>query len=47
MRRLVVICLLCMSGCSGAAWTGFFYPDIEDIPNADQVQNFTIGNYET
>ncbi|MDZ4048320.1 MAG: hypothetical protein U1E00_08335 [Pseudoxanthomonas sp.] len=47
MRSLLAIAALALSGCSGANWTAFVYPDIEDIPNADQVQNFTIGNYRT
>ena len=47
MRSLLAAAVLVLSGCSGANWTAFVYPDIEDIPNADQVQNFTIGNYRT
>jgi len=41
--------LLALGGCSGsgADWTAFVYPDIENVPNADEVQNYTIGNYET
>ena len=47
MKCLVLVALLIgLGGCSsGNDWTAFVYPDIEDIPNADQVQNFTIGNY--
>lgn len=29
------------------SWTAFVYPDINRIPNADAVQNFTIGNYRS
>jgi hypothetical protein len=47
MKQLAVIALLSLCGCSGNDWTGFVYPDIENIPNADQVQNYTIGSYST
>ena len=41
-----LIALIGLSGCSSKNdWTAFVYQDIENIPNADQVQNFTIGNY--
>ena len=39
--------LVMLSGCAGNDWTAFVYPDIEDIPNADEVHNFTIGSYRT
>ena len=45
---LAIIGILLLSGCSsGSDWTAFVYPDIENIPNADQAQNYTIGNYNT
>lgn len=48
MRSLLAIGILLLSGCSGSGdWTAFVYPDIENIPNADKVQNYTIGNYRT
>jgi hypothetical protein len=48
MRSLLAIGILLLSGCSGSAdWTAFVYPDIKNIPNADKVQNYTIGNYRT
>ena len=28
-------------------WTAFVYPDINDIPNAAEVSNFTIGTYSS
>jgi len=47
VRTLLSIGVIALAGCSGADWTGFVYPDIEDIPNADKVQNYTVGNYRT
>jgi hypothetical protein len=47
VRSLLVVALLSLSGCSGSDWTAFVYPDIQNIPNADQVRNFTIGSYRT
>lgn len=45
---VIFIVLVGLAGClSGKDWTAFVYPDIENIPNADQVQNFTIGNYSS
>ncbi len=47
MKRIIlVIALTALNGCSrGNDWTAFVYPDIENIPYAGEVQNFTIGNY--
>lgn len=48
MRSIPALLFFLLLGCSsGAEWTAFVYPDIDDIPNADKVQNFTIGNYRT
>jgi hypothetical protein len=47
VRSLLLIGLLALCGCSGTDWTAFVYPDIENIPNAGEVQNYTIGNYST
>lgn len=48
MRSLLAIGIFLISGCSGSAdWTAFVYPDIENIPYADKVQNYTFGNYRT
>lgn len=48
MRSILAVGVtLAISACSDSNWTAFVYPDIENIPNADQVQNFTIGNYKT
>ena len=42
------IVLAVIAACDrGPQWTAFVYPDIENIPNADQVQNFTIGVYSS
>jgi hypothetical protein len=27
-------------------WTAFVFPDIENIPDASQVQNYTIGTFQ-
>jgi hypothetical protein len=47
VRSLLLIGLLALYGCSGTYWTAFVYPDIDNIPNAGDVQNYTIGNYRT
>lgn len=49
MKRIIpFVVLVGLGGClSGSDWTAFVYPDIQNIPNADQVQNFTIGNYSS
>ena len=49
MKHIIAfVTLVSLGGCSsGSDWTAFVYPNIENIPNADQVQNFTIGNYPT
>lgn len=48
MRSLLALGIVLLSGCSDSAdWTAFVYPDIENIPNADKVQNYTIGSYRT
>ena len=45
---LAIIGILLLSSCSsGSDWTAFVYPDIENIPSADQAHNYTIGNYST
>ena len=45
---LATIGIFLLSSCSsGSDRTAFVYPDIENIPNADQAQNYTIGNYRT
>jgi len=48
MHKTVIVLVLLLIGCSRSSdWTAFVYPDIDDIPNADNVQNFTIGNFST
>ena len=47
MSLSLLAAMLVLSGCSGNDWTAFVYPDIENIPNADQAQNFTIGSFRT
>ena len=48
MKFKIGLLILFLMGCSGNAnWTAFVFPDIDDIPNADKVQNYTIGNYGT
>ena len=47
MRLLLLATALMLGACSGAEWTAFVYPDIENVPNADQVQNYTIGNFRS
>ena len=45
---LVTIGVFLLSSCSnGSDWTAFVYPDIENIPNADQSQKYIIGDYRT
>lgn len=42
----ILVVLALVAACErGPHWTAFVYPDFEDIPSADQVQNFTIGVY--
>lgn len=41
------VALLVLAACSRQEWTAFVYPDAGDIPRADQVQNFTIGKFQT
>lgn len=41
-----------LAGCGGpptmsTGWTAFVYPDAENIPNADQTQNYTIGTFRS
>jgi len=47
--RLVICAVILASllGCSrkSSEWTAFVYPDREEIPNAEDVQNYTIGTY--
>jgi hypothetical protein len=45
--KLIILIFLTVSCSRNADWTAFVYPDIDEIPNADKVQNFTIGNYRT
>lgn len=47
MKIRFIAFILSLTGCAKPNWTGFVYPDIENIPSADEVQNFTIGNYQT
>lgn len=46
-RSLLFVGLLALSGCSGTDWTAFVFPDIQNIPNSEEVQNYTIGTYRT
>lgn len=47
-KTVIVVLAFLLLGCTRSSdWTAFVYPDIDDIPNADKVQNFTIGNYRT
>lgn len=44
--------IVILAGCGVAPhmasrWTAFVYPDVDAIPNADQVQNYTIGTFPT
>lgn len=51
MTRKIVflaICCLTLSSCfDGSKWTAFVYPDINNIPRAGDVQNYTIGEFST
>lgn len=47
MRSIATAALIVLGGCSGSTWTAFVYPDINNIPNADEVQNFTIGHFNS
>ena len=46
----LLMALILLTGCSDPpsaanGWTAFVYPDIENIPDASQVQNYTIGTF--
>lgn len=47
-RSIVAFAILFLIGplaaCKRDEWTVFVYPDAENIPNANVVQNYTIGN---
>jgi len=43
-KAILAMCILAAACSRGADWTAFVYPDIENIPDANQVQNFTIGS---
>ncbi|MFN8996514.1 MAG: hypothetical protein ACK5X3_23015 [Pseudomonadota bacterium] len=45
---LILACGLFLTSCfEEDRWTAFVYPDIENIPNAGDVQNYTIGDYKS
>ncbi len=45
---LAAMVIVLLSGCSGSEdWTAFVYPDIKNIPSADQAQNYTIGDFRS
>ncbi|MBC2768581.1 hypothetical protein [Pusillimonas minor] len=46
MKFLLPLVFLLISGCfDSEQWTGFVYPDRNNIPFAGEVQNFTIGKF--
>jgi hypothetical protein len=44
---LLFFVLFCASCSEQGNWTAFVYPDIENIPSADNAQNYTIGNFKS
>ncbi len=50
MRNILLILVysLFLTSClEEDKWTAFVYPDIENIPNAGDVKNYTIGNFKS
>lgn len=48
MKPIIVgaLVLLLTAGCARQGkWTAFVFPDENEIPNAGEVQNFTIGTF--
>ncbi|MDD3597177.1 hypothetical protein [Sulfuricurvum sp.] len=42
----LILIVVGISGCSSEKeWTAFVYPDIENIPNADQTEYYIIGKF--
>jgi len=48
MLFLILVCGLLLTCCSEEdKWTAFVFLDIENIPNAADVQNYAIGDYKS
>jgi hypothetical protein len=44
---LFSFCFLLVACTETGKWTAFVYPDIDNIPNAGDVQNYIIGEFDT
>lgn len=44
----MLLIVISLSSCSSEKeWTAFVYPDIENIPSADQTENYIIGKFDS